>query len=54
MADSSALMQQKKASLLDELKRLVTGGKELGVRKAEYIQVIDRIYQKEDPHDRAE
>ena len=54
VADSSALMQQKKASLLDELKRLVTGGKELGVRKAEYIQVIDRIYHKEDPHDRAE
>ena len=48
---SSALVQQKKDSLLDDFKRLVTGGKELGIRKAEYIQVIDRVYQKEESHD---
>ena len=51
VSDSSALVQQKKDSLLDEFKRLVTGGKELGIRKAEYIQVIDRVYQKEESHD---
>ena len=47
----SARVQHKKDSLLDEFKRLVTGGKELGIRKAEYIQVIDRVYQKEESHD---
>lgn len=51
VSDSSVLVQQKKDSLLDEFKRLVIGGKELGIRKAEYIQVIDRIYQKEESHD---
>ena len=51
VSDSSVLVQQKKDSLLDEFKRLVTGGKELGIRKAEYIQVIDRVYQKEESHD---
>lgn len=54
VADSSALVQQKKESLLEEVRRLITGGKELGVRKEEYIQVIDQVYQKEDPYDRAE
>ena len=51
VSDSSVLVQQKKDSLLDEFKRLVIGGKELGIRKAEYIQVIDRVYQKEESHD---
>ena len=51
VSESSALVQQKKDSLLDEFKRLVIGGKELGIRKAEYIQVIDRVYQKEESHD---
>ena len=54
VADSTALVRQKRESLLVEIRRLVTGGKELGIRRTEMIQVIDRIYRKEDSYDRVE
>ena len=54
MSDSSALIRQKKQSLLEEALRLIRGGKELGIRRGEFIRVIDRIYQKEDADDRTE
>lgn len=54
VSDSSKLVQQKKDSLLEEIKRLAVSGKELGIEREEYIQVIDCIYKKEGPHDRAE
>lgn len=54
VADSTALVRQKRESLLEEIRRLVTGGKELGIRRTEMIQVIDRIYRKEDSYDRVE
>lgn len=54
VSDSSALIRQKKQSLLEEAMRLIRGGKELGIRRGEFIRVIDRIYQKEDADDRTE
>ena len=54
VSDSSALIRQKKQSLLEEALRLIRGGKELGIRRGEFIRVIDRIYQKEDADDRTE
>ena len=51
VADSTALVKQKKESLLEEMKRLVTGGKELGIRQTEFIRVIDLVYREEDSHD---
>ena len=50
-ADSTALETQKKESLLEEMKRLVTGGKELGIRQTEFIRVIELVYREEDSHD---
>ena len=51
VADSTALVKQKKESLLEEMKRLVTGGKELGIRQTEFIRVIELVYREEDSHD---
>ena len=34
------------------LSRLIANGKELGVKRAEFTQLVDRIYRKEDSHDR--
>ena len=31
---------------------LLANGKELGVKRAEFTQLVDRIYRKEDSHDR--
>ena len=51
VADSTALVKQKKESLLEEMKRLVTGGKELGIRQTEFIRVIELVYREVDSHD---
>lgn len=51
VSDSSALVQQEKESLLEDVQKRVTEGKELGVRRTEFIQVIDQIYRKEDLND---
>ena len=51
VSDSSALVQQEKESLLEDVQKRVAEGKELGVRRTEFIQVIDQIYRKEDLND---
>lgn len=51
VSDNSALIQKKKDSLLEETRRLITSGKELGVQREEYVQVIDQVYREEDSHD---
>lgn len=51
VSDNSALIQKKKDSLLEEIRRLITIGKELGVQREEYVQVIDQVYREEDSHD---
>lgn len=51
VSDNSALIQKKKDSLLEEIRRLITSGKELGVQREEYVQVIDQVYREEDSHD---
>ena len=54
VSDSSALVQQERKTLLESVRQLIADGKELGIRRTEFIQVIDRIYRKEDSHDRDE
>ena len=39
-------------TLLENVSRLIANGKELGVKRAEFTQLVDRIYRKEDSHDR--
>ena len=51
VSESSALVQQEKESLLEDVRRLAEEGKELGIQRTELIQVIDRIYRKGDSHD---
>lgn len=51
VSDNSALIQKKKDSLLEEMRRLITSGKELGVQREEYVQVIYQVYREEDSHD---
>ena len=41
-----------KKTLLENVSRLIANGKELGVKRAEFTQLVDRIYRKEDSHDR--
>ena len=36
----------------ENVSRLIANGKELGVKRAEFTQLVDRIYRKEDSHDR--
>ena len=54
VSDSSALVQQERKTLLESVRQLIADGKELGIRRGEFIRVIDRIYQKEDADDRTE
>lgn len=51
VSDSSSLIQQEKESLLEDVRQLIEEGKELGVRQAEFIQVVDQIYRKGDSND---
>lgn len=51
VSDSSSLVQQEKDSLLEDVRRLAEEGKELGIQRTEFIQVIDRIYRKGDSND---
>lgn len=50
-ADVTALAEQKRQSLLEETEQLLSYGKGLGITRAEYIEVIDRLYNKEDSDD---
>lgn len=51
VSDSSALVQQEKESLLEDVRRMIEEGKELGVRQTEFTQVVDQIYRKGDSND---
>lgn len=51
VSDSSSLIQQEKESLLEDIRQLIEEGKELGVRRIEFIQVVDQIYRKGDLND---
>lgn len=51
VSDSSSLVQQEKDSLLEDVRQLAEEGKELGIQRTEFIQVIDRIYRKGDSND---
>ena len=35
-----------------QMPSVIANGKELGVKRAEFTQLVDRIYRKEDSHDR--
>ncbi len=47
VADSTALAREKKTSLLKEVRHLLAYGRELGIQKDEYINVIEQLYAKE-------
>lgn len=51
VSDSSALIQQEKESLLEDIRQLIEEGKELGVLQTEFIQTVDQIYRKGDLND---
>ena len=51
VADVTALAEQKRQSLLKEAEQLLSYGKGLGITRAEYIKVIDRLYEKGDSDD---
>lgn len=53
ISDTAHLLSEKKNSLLKELENLASEGKELGIRREEYLSIIDRIYCKEASHDRS-
>lgn len=52
VSDTTLLVEQTKKTLLENVSRLIANGKELGVKRAEFTQLVDRIYRKEDSHDR--
>ena len=52
VSDTTLLVEQTKKTLLENVTRLIANGKELGVKRAEFTQLVDRIYRKEDSHDR--
>ena len=51
VADVTALAEQKMQSLLKEAEQLLSYGKGLWITRAEYIKVIDRLYEKGDSDD---
>ena len=45
VADTAQLAENKKCSLLEEIRRLLRQGKELGITRSEYIAVLNGLYQ---------
>ena len=52
VADVTALAEQKRQSLLKEVEQLIAYGRWIGITRAEYIEIIDRLYRKGDTDDR--
>lgn len=52
VADVTALAEQKRQSLLKEAEQLIAYGRGIGITRAEYIEIIDRLYRKGDTDDR--
>lgn len=48
VADTAQLSENKKCSLLEEIRRLLRQGKELGITRSEYIAVLNGLYQEEE------
>ena len=48
VADTAQLAENKKCSLLEEIRRLLRQGKELGITHSEYIAVLNGLYQEEE------
>ena len=48
VSDTAKLADNKKHSLLEEIRQLLRQGKELGITRSEYITVLDGLYQEED------
>ena len=48
VADTAQLAENKKCSLLEEIRRLLRQGKELGITPSEYIAVLNGLYQEEE------
>lgn len=54
VSDTTELIEQTKKELLENTVRLIKNGKELGIKRADFTHLIDRIYRKENSHDRVE
>ena len=48
VSDTAKLAENKKHSLLEEIRQLLRQGKELGITRSEYITVLDGLYQEEE------
>ncbi len=48
VSDTAKLAENKKHSLLEEIRQLLRQGKALGITRSEYITVLDGLYQEED------
>nr|WP_243120872.1 GntR family transcriptional regulator [[Ruminococcus] torques] len=44
VSDTTLLVEQTKKTLLENVSRLIANGKELGVKRAEFTQLVDRMY----------
>ncbi len=54
VADSRGLLRQKKEALFSDIKKYIRYGRDLGIKRAEFITLIDELYprlQKEDDYD---
>ena len=51
VAESTGLAEQKNRTLMEQFRRLVSYGRELGIIEQEYEEVIRCIYEKGDSHD---
>lgn len=51
IADSSALLEQKKTHFLDQLKDTLQQAKDLGISKADCMTLLQNIFIEEVPHD---
>lgn len=55
VADCTELAKRKKEALLEEIRRLLESGRDLGLTRTDFITVVDRLYGEEDTtDDRAE
>ena len=51
VADTARLAEKKKRSLLDEIRRLLILGRQIGITRTQYLEVINELYEKEDKND---
>lgn len=51
VADTAALAEKEKVTLLEEARQLLGRGMALGITRSQYLSVINELYQKEEEHD---